>query len=364
MPSTLTHSICLLPRGRISLFSGQWLHIGVHAKQSLLNQFNSGASSHSKKELSFRKHVLSTYCAQGNPVRKWSESGEWYTKMCSSQFRKTLWGKHHEENMANQNHLMWHIIILLGVHCRDTHHAEFLHNLYGYIGHFSLRDKRWLWVPALQERHLSSMESLWSHQQLENVYCETPGKGSRLDKEPVSTFQGNRGKSSTWRVSMETCASQFSPRMWPERSQTEKPDVHCSFLLLYLQLWYFNTKLCVTYGIKKRTDNRLWPNRCSTALCLEHVVWLGPPPVTCLHWTGNGFVSASLGLALLVLILLCLALGSSFDIRFCKNLSVSFLLLSLGSKRILFCSLLGAHITPCHTRQCSESALKIAMHKC
>lgn len=101
MPSTLTHSICLLPRGRISLFSGQWLHIGVHEKQCLPNQFNNGTSSHYNKELSFGKHVLSTYCVQGNPVRKWSEGGEWYTKMCSSQFRKTLWGKPHEENIQN-----------------------------------------------------------------------------------------------------------------------------------------------------------------------------------------------------------------------------------------------------------------------
>lgn len=64
------------------------------------------------------------------------------------------------------------------------------------------------------------MESLWSHQQLGNVYSETTGKGSRLDRELVSTFQGNREKSSTLQVSMETSTSQLSPREARQRGLT------------------------------------------------------------------------------------------------------------------------------------------------
>lgn len=67
-----------------------------------------------------------------------------------------------------------------------------------------------------------------------------------------------------------------------------------------------------------------------------------------LTMVGNVFISASLRLALLVLILLCLALGSSFDIPFGKNLPISFLFLNLGCKIIQFCSLLGATIAPYH----------------
>lgn len=142
----------------------------------------------------------------------------------------------------------------------------------------------WPWVPTLQEMQWSSMESLWSHQQVGNIYSETTGRRSRLDRAPVGTLQGNKGKSITLRVSMETSTSQLSPRKRP----WERLDREAKHTLLFpcglSSAMCFNTKLCVTYGIKKRTDNQLWPNRCSATLCLEHFVGGPPCDLALLPW--------------------------------------------------------------------------------
>lgn len=110
------------------------------------DQVDGEASSRPKNEFSFSKHALSTNCMQRNLMGKWSESREYKQNNVFKPFQKTLWGKHHKENiyskLANQNHQMWQIMTLLGIHCRNINQAEFFHNLIGYILHFSLWDKR------------------------------------------------------------------------------------------------------------------------------------------------------------------------------------------------------------------------------